>query len=77
MDPDLDTLISKYSSLKYNEEKTKIICEWSGHEMPLTQQAVTTYINGNRYKKLIAKVTKTDLNKFKEFLKPSTKSWGG
>ncbi len=78
MSSDLDQILKKYPSLKYNDEKTKVVCEWSGHEMPLKLDSITTYLNGNRYKRLLEKnINQTDLKKYKEHLIPSTKSWGG
>lgn len=77
MGSELDQLLGKYASLKCNEEKTKIICEWSGHEMPLSAEHVNSYVSGNKYKKLLTKnINQADLAKYKEFLVASTKSWG-
>ena len=47
----------------------KIICEWSGHEMPAKVEAVLVYVNGNKYKTLSqAKINNDDLKKYSEFL---------
>jgi hypothetical protein len=87
----LDELIQTYSSLKYNEQKTKVrffaffsckylkstiwtvlpkvICEWSGHEMPTRAEAVLVYVNGNKYKALSrTKINNDELKKYSEFL---------
>jgi len=87
----LDELIQTYSSLKYNEQKTKVrfweffkftffkvfnldvlskvICEWSGHEMPARAEAVLVYVNGNKYKALSrTKINNDELKKYSEFL---------
>ena len=46
--------------------------------MPLNIDYIKTYLNGNRYKKLLAKnINQTDLKKYKEFLVTSTKPWAG
>lgn len=78
MEENLESLLKYYTSLKYSEDNKKIICEWSGHEMPLNIDYIKTYLNGNRYKKLLAKnINQTDLKKYKEFLVTSTKPWAG
>ncbi len=78
MSSDLDQLLKKYPSLKYNDEKTKVVCDWSGHEMPLKLDGVMSYLKGQRYTKLLEKnINQTDLSKYKEHLIPSTKAWGG
>lgn len=78
MESDWNKLLKDYQSLEYNDDKTKVICVWSGHEMPLKYDAIISYLNGNRYKKLLEKnIKQTDLNKYKEFLVASTKAWAG
>ena len=52
----------------------QIKCEWSGHEMPLNLSYCISYVNGNRYKKLLEKrIQQTDLKKYSDFLVPTYK----
>ncbi|CAF1090924.1 unnamed protein product [Brachionus calyciflorus] len=65
----LEELLAKYTSLKYNENNTRIICEWSGHEMPPNINSVLSYVNGNKYKQLLSKnIDSNKLKKMSEFL---------
>ena len=50
----------------------KIICRWSGHEMPVRRESILTYVNGNKYKHLLSKsINNEDLKKYNEFLVPT------
>ena len=52
----------------------QIICSWSGHELPLKVESIQSYVNGNKYKKLLEKnINQNDINKYMHFLVPSNK----
>jgi hypothetical protein len=68
----LDDLIQKYPSLRYNDLKDKIICDWTCHEMPLRVDSVLSYLNGNKYKRIAQNNINNDqIKKFAQFLGPS------
>ncbi|KAF4705051.1 Surfeit locus protein 2 [Perkinsus olseni] len=50
-DSRLTELVEGHADLAFNEEKTKIKCISTGHEMPLTYQIVHEYINRPKYLK--------------------------
>ncbi|CAF0898381.1 unnamed protein product [Adineta steineri] len=63
-----------YPSLQHVPDKDRIRCNWTQHEMAARVDAIERYINGKKYQQLLKKKLDTDyLNKFKEFLEPSTK----
>ncbi|CAF3353412.1 unnamed protein product [Rotaria socialis] len=70
----VDSLLNSYPSLKRVPDKDRIKCSWTQHEMPARVDAMEKYIQGKKYQQLLKKkVDSDDLEKYKEFLEPSTK----
>ncbi|XP_045189167.2 surfeit locus protein 2-like [Mercenaria mercenaria] len=68
----LKSLLGNYPSLKYDESTGKVRCSLSGHEMPYREDAVTSYVHGKKFLKLMAREDK-NYEKYKPHLVPSTK----
>ncbi|RNA35283.1 surfeit locus 2 [Brachionus plicatilis] len=67
----IEQLLAKYTSLKYNNNKTRIVCEWTGHEMPVNASSILSYVNGNKYKQIMSKnIDSFKLKEMSEFLVP-------
>ncbi|CAF4273118.1 unnamed protein product, partial [Adineta steineri] len=67
-------IAESYPSLQHVPDKDRIRCDWTQHEMAARADAIERYINGKKYQQLLKRKLDTDyLNKFKEFLEPSTK----
>jgi hypothetical protein len=70
----VDTLLKTYPSLKRLPDKDRIKCSWTQHEIPARIDAIEKYVQGKKYQQLLKKnVDNNSLDKFKEFLEPSTK----
>ncbi|CAF1230724.1 unnamed protein product [Adineta steineri] len=70
----INSLLESYPSLQHVPDKDRIKCNWTQHEMAARVDDIERYINGKKYQQLLKKKLDTDyLNKFKEFLEPSTK----
>ncbi|KAL5012270.1 hypothetical protein ScPMuIL_010821 [Solemya velum] len=71
-DKDLLKLLADNTALKHIPESGKVKCSLSGHEMPYKLEAVLSYIQGKKYKKLLTE-NNYDYEKYKVHLVPSTK----
>jgi hypothetical protein len=70
----VDSLLNSYPSLKRVPDKDRIKCNWTQHEIPARVDAIQKYIQGKKYQQCLKKKFDYDsLEKFKEFLEPSTK----
>ncbi|GFS26595.1 surfeit locus protein 2 [Elysia marginata] len=68
---EIKALLNRHKSLKYDESKSKVICELTKHEMPLTVSAIESYVKGKKYQKAVEKAY--DFNQYKPHIVPSTK----
>ncbi|UJR25556.1 hypothetical protein I4U23_006901 [Adineta vaga] len=70
----VDSLLKTYPSLKRIPDKDRIKCSWTQHEMPARVDAIEKYIQGKKYQQILKKKFDYDvLEKFKDFIEPSTK----
>ncbi|RUS86148.1 hypothetical protein EGW08_006096 [Elysia chlorotica] len=69
--PDIQALLAKHKSLKYNESKNKVICQLTKHEMPPALGAIESYVKGKKYQKAAEKTF--DFNQYKPHIVPSSK----
>merc|ERR1712110_581968 len=70
----VDSLLNNYPSLKRVPDKDRVKCLWTQHEMPARADTIEKYIQGKKYQQLLKKnLDNNSLEKFKEFLEPSTK----
>ncbi|CAF1097165.1 unnamed protein product [Adineta ricciae] len=70
----VDSLLNTYPSLKRLPDKDRIKCSWTQHEMPARVDAIEKYIQGKKYQQILKKKFDYDtLEKFKDFIEPSTK----
>ncbi|CAF3335953.1 unnamed protein product [Rotaria sp. Silwood1] len=70
----VDSLLKTYPSLKRIPDTDRIKCSWTQHEMPTRVDAIEKYVLGKKYQQLLKKNFDYDsLEKYKEFLEPSTK----
>jgi len=70
----IDSLLNIYPSLKRIPDKDRVKCSWTQHEMPARVDAIEKYIQGKKYQQLLKKnLDNNSLEKFQEFLEPSTK----
>ncbi|BFZ20300.1 hypothetical protein BsWGS_23339 [Bradybaena similaris] len=52
---EVQRILDKYPSLKYDKEKQKIICSLTKHEIPATLSAVENYVKGRKFKNAFKK----------------------
>lgn len=56
--PCVENLLKRYTSLKYNDTRTRIICNLTQHEMMPNEKAIMGYVEGKKYQSLIARLNK-------------------
>eukprot|EP00105_Crassostrea_gigas_P010857 XP_011426275.1 PREDICTED: surfeit locus protein 2-like isoform X1 [Crassostrea gigas] len=69
---ELKKLLKQYPNLTVMNEKPRVKCSLSGHEMPCQVEAIQNYIKGKKFQKLLAQ-NQYNYEKFKEHIVPSTK----
>ncbi|ESP04989.1 hypothetical protein LOTGIDRAFT_230039 [Lottia gigantea] len=74
LDTEVEELLKKYRELELDKETNKIKCCLSGHEMPSTELAITTYISGKKFLKLKAQ-SDYNYDEHADHLVPSTKKF--
>ncbi|KAK6195040.1 hypothetical protein SNE40_000556 [Patella caerulea] len=74
LDSEVVKLLKKYKELKIDKDNKKIKCSLSGHEMPCTPLAITTYVSGKKFNKLRQK-KEYNYDEHKTHLVPSIKKF--
>ncbi len=65
---------SMIQKINFSFDLHQVKCSWTEHEMPARADAIEKYVQGKKYQQLLKKkFDNNSLEKFKEFLEPSTK----
>ncbi|XP_065067915.1 surfeit locus protein 2-like [Rhopilema esculentum] len=75
MDKSLQNFLDSHTGFRLKNDKTRVVCSITGHELPCNLNALECYVNSKKYKQFTKNGT-CDLSKveeFKEYLIPSKK----
>ncbi|XP_022325523.2 surfeit locus protein 2-like isoform X2 [Crassostrea virginica] len=71
---ELKKLLKQYPNFEVMNDKPRVKCSLSGHEMPCQVEAIQNYVKGKKFQKLLAKNQFTcSYEKYKEHIVPSNK----
>nr|XP_022325807.1 surfeit locus protein 2-like isoform X2 [Crassostrea virginica] len=71
---ELKKLLKQYPNFEVMNDKPRVKCSLSGHEMPCQVEAIQNYVKGKKYQKLLAQNQFTcSYEKYKEHIVPSNK----